>query len=158
MKFHLIIYDSTFVLICLLFFRPDENFPLLNLACGTQQILLSYSQFKKSVIAKPAGLWQSPLTWFLHPAGDCHVASLLAMTDFEIFYKCSVWNGTQAVPYITEQNRRNSFRNSGGAFLHYSTGVRFQDRISPVFSFWVIFTSATLIRDWYLSFLGPDLE
>ena len=40
----------------------------------------------------------------------------------------------------------------------YSTGVSSKLRISPVFSFFRMETLATLIRDWYLSFLGPDLE
>ena len=40
----------------------------------------------------------------------------------------------------------------------YTTGVQAKDRTSPVFSFFWTLHSATLIRDWYLSFLGPDLE
>ena len=40
----------------------------------------------------------------------------------------------------------------------YSSGVQLKDRISPVFSFFCTFAPATFTRDWYLSFLGPDLE
>ena len=40
----------------------------------------------------------------------------------------------------------------------YSTGTQLKLRISPVDSFLRMSALATLMRDWYLSFLGPDLE
>jgi hypothetical protein len=43
-------------------------------------------------------------------------------------------------------------------FTDYSAFVQLKDRISPVFSFFTTSQLATLMRDWYLSFLGLDLE
>ena len=51
---------------------------------------------------------------------------------------------------------------TGGTLMRasktYSTGVQTKSRTSPVFSFFTTEQLATFTKDWYLSFLGPDLE
>ena len=58
-------------------------------------------------------------------------------------------------------NLYSNYKNPEGLSLpglHYSAYSSSKVKISPVFSFFTTFTLATLIRDWYLSFLGPLLE